>query len=224
MPPPSSPGTLTYAKAMWFSTSIIPNALRSFHGKILWEHMASPHQGSTMSNSSTSPGHWDKITAWWNLLSPARRARVCRSETSSKWRSQVVFIGGVIVLPACSQGSHITRWPGFYILQWKFHNMPACAATNLPRVDDVLATLQVSSHKCKVMYYTEVLGSEDFRSVSVCVDITYFCRFMVTGITYDILVLLRATFNFSHIWVQAIFQLPSAAHTFWHWNKVCLVA
>ena len=41
--------------------------------------------------------------------------------------------------------------------------MPACSATNLPRVDDVLATLQVSSHKCKVMYYTEVLGSEDFR-------------------------------------------------------------
>uniref|UniRef100_A0A3Q3LFL7 SEC14-like protein 1 n=1 Tax=Mastacembelus armatus TaxID=205130 RepID=A0A3Q3LFL7_9TELE len=61
------------------------------------------------------------------------------------------------------QGSHITRWPGFYILQWKFHNMPSCSATNLPRVDDVLATLQVSSHKCKVMYYTEVLGSEDFR-------------------------------------------------------------
>ncbi|CAL8333512.1 unnamed protein product [Lota lota] len=61
------------------------------------------------------------------------------------------------------QGSHITRWPGFYILQWRFHSMPACAATSLPRVDDVLATLQVSSHKCKVMYYTEVLGSEDFR-------------------------------------------------------------
>lgn len=43
--------------------------------------------------------------------------------------------------------------------------MPACAATNLPRVDDVLASLQVSSHKCKVMYYTEVIGSEDFRFV-----------------------------------------------------------
>lgn len=59
----------------------------------------------------------------------------------------------------------MTRWPGFYILQWKFHTMPACAATNLPRVDDVLASLQVSSHKCKVMYYTEVIGSEDFRFV-----------------------------------------------------------
>ncbi|XP_077426517.1 SEC14-like protein 1 isoform X1 [Vanacampus margaritifer] len=67
------------------------------------------------------------------------------------------------------QGSHITRWPGFYILQWKFHSMPACSATNLPRVDDVLATLQVSSHKCKVMYYTEVLGSEDFRTA--CCDV-----------------------------------------------------
>ncbi|KAM3865074.1 SEC14-like protein 1 [Diretmus argenteus] len=67
------------------------------------------------------------------------------------------------------QGSHITRWPGFYILQWKFHSMPACSATNLPRMDDVLATLQVSSHKCKVMYYTEVLGSEDFRTA--CCDV-----------------------------------------------------
>uniref|UniRef100_A0A3B4DED1 SEC14 like lipid binding 1 n=1 Tax=Pygocentrus nattereri TaxID=42514 RepID=A0A3B4DED1_PYGNA len=61
------------------------------------------------------------------------------------------------------QGSHVTRWPGFYILQWKFHSMPACATTNLPRVDDVLATLQVSSHKCKVMYYTEVLDQENCR-------------------------------------------------------------
>ncbi|KAG9473719.1 hypothetical protein GDO78_004169 [Eleutherodactylus coqui] len=62
-----------------------------------------------------------------------------------------------------SQGSHVTRWPGFYILQWKFHSMPACATSSLPRVDDVLASLQVSSHKCKVMYYTEIIGSDDFR-------------------------------------------------------------
>lgn len=73
-------------------------------------------------------------------------------------------LGGRPQQPADSfQGSHVTRWPGFYILQWRFHSMPACAATNLPRVDDVLASLQVSSHKCKVMYYTEVIGSEDFR-------------------------------------------------------------
>ncbi|MED6243038.1 hypothetical protein ATANTOWER_013968 [Ataeniobius toweri] len=61
------------------------------------------------------------------------------------------------------QGSHITRWPGFYILQWRFHSSAASATSSLPRVDDVLATLQVSSHKCKIMYYTEVLGSHDFR-------------------------------------------------------------
>lgn len=74
-------------------------------------------------------------------------------------------LGGQPAQPALLdlfQGSHVTRWPGFYILQWKFHSMPACAAT-LPRVDDVLASLQVPSHKCKVMYYTEVIGSEDFR-------------------------------------------------------------
>lgn len=67
--------------------------------------------------------------------------------------------------PPLEQGSHVTRWPGFYILQWRFHNSPACSASSLPRVDDVLASLQVSSHKCKIMYYTEVLASHDFRSV-----------------------------------------------------------
>ncbi|XP_056263358.1 SEC14-like protein 1 isoform X4 [Pseudoliparis swirei] len=61
------------------------------------------------------------------------------------------------------QGSHVTRWPGFYILQWRFHSSPACSASSLPRVDDVLASLQVSSHKCKIMFYTEVLSSHDFR-------------------------------------------------------------
>ncbi|XP_043567427.1 SEC14-like protein 5 isoform X1 [Chiloscyllium plagiosum] len=60
------------------------------------------------------------------------------------------------------QGSHVTRWPGFYILQWKMHS-PWSGSSNLPRVDDVLASLQVSSHKCKIMFYTEVLASEDFR-------------------------------------------------------------
>lgn len=63
------------------------------------------------------------------------------------------------------QGSHVTRWSGFYILQWRFCSSPACSASSLPHVDDVLASLQVSSHKCKIMYYTEVLASHDFRSV-----------------------------------------------------------
>lgn len=67
------------------------------------------------------------------------------------------------ILLLSRQGSHVTRWPGFYILQWRFHSSAASAASSLARVDDVLATLQVSSHKCKIMYYTEVLGSHDFR-------------------------------------------------------------
>ncbi|XP_072916166.1 SEC14-like protein 5 isoform X1 [Hemitrygon akajei] len=60
------------------------------------------------------------------------------------------------------QGSHVTRWPGSYILQWKMLTPSPCNS-NLPRVDDVLASLQVSSYKCKIMFYTEVLASEDFR-------------------------------------------------------------
>uniref|UniRef100_A0A8C1MEM8 SEC14-like lipid binding 1 n=1 Tax=Cyprinus carpio TaxID=7962 RepID=A0A8C1MEM8_CYPCA len=40
---------------------------------------------------------------------------------------------------------------------------PSCTSSSRPRVDDVLASLQVSSHKCRVMYFTEVLRSTDFR-------------------------------------------------------------
>ncbi|XP_067313499.1 SEC14-like protein 1 [Pseudorasbora parva] len=61
------------------------------------------------------------------------------------------------------QGSHVTRWPGSYILQWRLYSTPTCTSSSRPRVDDVLASLQVSSHKCKVMYFTEVLPSTDFR-------------------------------------------------------------
>ncbi|KAM9305205.1 SEC14-like protein 5 [Gastrophryne carolinensis] len=59
------------------------------------------------------------------------------------------------------QGSHVTRWPGFYILQWKMQS--SSSGSSMARVDDVLSSLQGSSHKCKVMYYFEVLASEDFR-------------------------------------------------------------
>ncbi|XP_049600933.1 SEC14-like protein 1 [Syngnathus scovelli] len=62
-----------------------------------------------------------------------------------------------------AQGSHITRWPGYYILQWCFHSAPAASASSLSYVDDVLASLQVCTHKCKIMYYTEVLASQDIR-------------------------------------------------------------
>uniref|UniRef100_A0A672P2W8 SEC14-like protein 1 n=1 Tax=Sinocyclocheilus grahami TaxID=75366 RepID=A0A672P2W8_SINGR len=50
------------------------------------------------------------------------------------------------------QGSHVTRWPGFYILQWRLYSSPSCTSSSRPRVDDVLASLQVSSHKCRIAW------------------------------------------------------------------------
>ncbi|XP_069502154.1 SEC14-like protein 5 isoform X2 [Ambystoma mexicanum] len=61
------------------------------------------------------------------------------------------------------QGSHVTRWPGLYILQWKMRNPYSCTSTSIVSVDDVLASLQGSSHRCKLLYYYEVLASKDFR-------------------------------------------------------------
>ncbi|XP_031417349.1 SEC14-like protein 1 isoform X3 [Clupea harengus] len=67
------------------------------------------------------------------------------------------------------QGSHVTRWPGFYILQWRFHGAggaggaAACSGSSLARVDDMLASLQGAPHRCRILYYTEVLQSQDFR-------------------------------------------------------------
>ncbi|XP_076153858.1 SEC14-like protein 1 isoform X2 [Alosa pseudoharengus] len=63
------------------------------------------------------------------------------------------------------QGTHVTRWPGFYILQWRFHvsTAAACSGSSLARVDDMLASLQGAPHRCRVLYYTEVLQSRDFR-------------------------------------------------------------
>ncbi|XP_044534196.1 SEC14-like protein 5 [Gracilinanus agilis] len=61
------------------------------------------------------------------------------------------------------QGSHVTRWPGFYLLQWKMATPLACAASSLPRMDDALTSVQSPGHKCKLLYYYEVLASVDFR-------------------------------------------------------------
>ncbi|XP_078736753.1 SEC14-like protein 1 isoform X2 [Lampetra fluviatilis] len=61
------------------------------------------------------------------------------------------------------QGSHVARWPGRYVLQWRLAGVGA-GGGSLPRVDDVIASLQLpGTHKGKVMYYTEVLASHDFR-------------------------------------------------------------
>nr|XP_057906003.1 SEC14-like protein 1 isoform X2 [Doryrhamphus excisus] len=51
---------------------------------------------------------------------------------------------------ASVQGSHITSWPGYYILQWS-------------SVDDMLASVQVPPPRCKILYYTEVLASPNIR-------------------------------------------------------------
>lgn len=63
------------------------------------------------------------------------------------------------------QGSHVTRWPGVYLLQWQVHSPPGSVACSLPGVDDVLTALHSPGPKCKLLYYCEVLASEDFRWV-----------------------------------------------------------
>lgn len=62
------------------------------------------------------------------------------------------------------QGSHIARFPGHYILQWKFHSSPTSSST-IPVVPDVLYQVTHTA-KAKVIFYYEVLDSEDFRSVN----------------------------------------------------------
>ncbi|XP_019515790.1 PREDICTED: SEC14-like protein 5 [Hipposideros armiger] len=55
------------------------------------------------------------------------------------------------------QGSHVTRWPGTYLLQWQMHD----PLGNV--VEDVLTALHSPGPRCKLLYYYEVLASEDFR-------------------------------------------------------------
>ncbi|XP_004604196.2 SEC14-like protein 5 [Sorex araneus] len=50
------------------------------------------------------------------------------------------------------QGSHVTRWPGVYVLQWTMHSAPG--GDEAP---------QSPGPRCKLLYYYEVLASEDFR-------------------------------------------------------------
>ncbi|XP_051692263.2 SEC14-like protein 5 isoform X2 [Oryctolagus cuniculus] len=61
------------------------------------------------------------------------------------------------------QGSHVTRWPGVYLLQWQVHNAPCGTACSLPGVDAALTALHSPGPRCKLLYYYEVLASEDFR-------------------------------------------------------------
>ncbi|KAM6155281.1 SEC14-like protein 5 [Rhynchocyon petersi] len=61
------------------------------------------------------------------------------------------------------QGSHVTRWPGIYLLRWQVHGISGGLACSLPGMDGVLTTLHSPGPKCKLLYYYEVLSSEDFR-------------------------------------------------------------
>ncbi|KAI5933206.1 SEC14-like protein 5 [Manis javanica] len=61
------------------------------------------------------------------------------------------------------QGSHVTRWPGVYLLQWQMHRLPGSVACSLPGMEDVLTALHSPGPRCKLLYYYEVLASEDFR-------------------------------------------------------------
>ncbi|XP_046523430.1 SEC14-like protein 5 isoform X2 [Equus quagga] len=61
------------------------------------------------------------------------------------------------------QGSHVTRWPGVYLLQWQMHGPPGHVACSLPGMEDVLTALHSPGARCKLLYYYEVLASEDFR-------------------------------------------------------------
>lgn len=51
----------------------------------------------------------------------------------------------------------MTRWPGTYLLQWQMHSAPVNV------VEDVLTALHSPGPRCKLLYYYEVLASEDFR-------------------------------------------------------------
>lgn len=55
------------------------------------------------------------------------------------------------------QGSHVTRWPGIYLLRWQVHDPPGKVA------EDALTALHSPGPRCKLLYYYEVLASEDFR-------------------------------------------------------------
>lgn len=53
----------------------------------------------------------------------------------------------------CLQGSHVTSAPGTYILQWRHLEGPQHHPFEFP----------LAPHKAKVMYYYEVLKSQDYK-------------------------------------------------------------
>ncbi|XP_035876850.1 SEC14-like protein 5 isoform X2 [Phyllostomus discolor] len=72
-----------------------------------------------------------------------------------QWRE--TYQSASVLRGAPHEGSHVTRWPGIYLLQWQMHTPPGNV------VEDVLTALHSPGTRCKLLYYYEVLASEDFR-------------------------------------------------------------
>jgi hypothetical protein len=59
------------------------------------------------------------------------------------------------------QGSHSTEHKGTYLLQWKF--LDAQAHTFAKGVTELIDSITTTHHKAKIMYFHEVLASQDLK-------------------------------------------------------------
>ncbi|KAB0394221.1 hypothetical protein E2I00_005062 [Balaenoptera physalus] len=96
----------------------------------------------------------------WALGADYSRVSICKSHSAGQEPNK---IQGLRRVAAVFQGSHVTQWPGVYLLQWQMHSAPGHMACSLPGVEDVLMALHSPGPRCKLLYYYEVLASEDFR-------------------------------------------------------------
>nr|XP_054389398.1 SEC14-like protein 5 isoform X3 [Pongo abelii] len=116
--------------------------------------------------------HTDQLWQWSETYHSASVLRgaphevaveILEGESVITWDFDILRGDVVFSLYHTKQGSHVTRWPGIYLLQWQMHSPPGSVACSLPGVDDVLTALHSPGPKCKLLYYCEVLASEDFR-------------------------------------------------------------
>ncbi|XP_054310864.2 SEC14-like protein 5 isoform X3 [Pongo pygmaeus] len=116
--------------------------------------------------------HTDQLWQWSETYHSASVLRgaphevaveILEGESVITWDFDILRGDVVFSLYHTKQGSHVTRWPGIYLLQWQMHSTPGSVACSLPGVDDVLTALHSPGPKCKLLYYCEVLASEDFR-------------------------------------------------------------
>ncbi|XP_011885801.1 PREDICTED: SEC14-like protein 5 isoform X2 [Cercocebus atys] len=116
--------------------------------------------------------HADQLWQWSETYHSASVLRgaphevaveILEGESVITWDFDILRGDVVFSLYHAKKGSHVTRWPGVYLLQWQMHSPPGSVACSLPGVDDVLTALHSPGPKCKLLYYYEVLASEDFR-------------------------------------------------------------